>query len=439
MLFGAYRNNEVNAAHPLIRKLDAIREAGTPVQEIVLAPLDCEHLEQLIVDGLHCGPGRAAALAQLIHEKTTGNPFFAIQFISALAEEGLLTFDHGAARWSWDLNRIHAKGYTDNVVDLMVGKLIRLPVETQIALQQLACIGNSSEFALLKSIYPNAKEQVHDNLRQAVQTGLIFRSESAYTFLHDRVQEAAYSLIPEGLRADAHLRIGRLLAANTLPEQREERIFEIVNQLNHASHLIASSEERERVAQLNLVAGRRAKASTAYASALIYLAAGRAMLAEESWDWNYELVFAIEYLMAECQLLTADMPGAEQRLSILAQRARSHHDTALVTRLRLTLYTTLDQSNRGVDLCLQYLRRGGTAWSPHPTRDEVQREYDRIWSLLGNRQIEELIDLPSMTDPDRAGHAGRADRDCGACVLYRPEPVCGDRLPHGQSEPRVRQ
>ena len=188
------------------------------------------------------------------------------------------------ARWSWDLNRIHAKGYTDNVVDLMVGKLNRLPVETQKALQQLACLGNSAEFALLAMVYQDSKEEMHGDLWEAVRTGLVFRSEDAYRFLHDRVQEAAYSLIPEDARAAAHLRIGRLLASRTAPEKIEEEIFEIVNQLNRGSHLITSAEERERVAELNLIAGRRAKMSTAYASALAYLAAGRALLTEESWD-----------------------------------------------------------------------------------------------------------------------------------------------------------
>ena len=312
----------------------------------------------------------------------------------------MLTFDYGAARWSWDLNRIHAKGYTDNVVDLMVGKLNRLPVETQKALQQLACMGNSAEFAMLGMIYQDSQEEMHGQLWEAVRTGLVFRSEASYRFLHDRVQEAAYSLIPEELRAEAHLRIGRLLAAHTPPERLEEGIFEIVNQLNRGSHLVTSTEERERVAELNFIAGKRAKISTAYASALRLLAAGRALLTEETWDCNYELIFSIEYLTAECELLTADMVAAENRLSMLAQRAKSGHDIAVVTRLRLTLYTTLDRSDRGVELCLEYLRRLGTDWSPTPTRDEVMREYGRIWSLVGNRQIEELVDLPLMTDPD---------------------------------------
>ncbi len=313
LLIGAYRDNEVDPTHPLMRKLGAMGQAGAVLQNIVLAPLTREDLGQLIADSLHCERERVMPLAQLVHEKTTGNPFFAIQFITALAEEALLTFDYGAARWSWDLNRIHAKGYTDNVVDLMVGKLNRLPVETQKALQQLACMGNSAEFAMLGMIYQDSQEEMHAQLWEAVRTGLVFRAEASYRFLHDRVQEAAYSLIPEELRAEAHLRIGRLLAAHTPPERLEEGIFEIVNQLNRGSHLVTSTEERERVAELNFIAGKRAKISTAYASALRLLAAGRALLTEETWDSNYDLIFSIEYLMAECELLTADMAGAENQ------------------------------------------------------------------------------------------------------------------------------
>jgi PAS domain S-box-containing protein len=400
MLIGAYRDNEVDFTHPLMRKLEAMRQGGAMVQDIVLAPLAREDLGQLVADSLLCEPERASPLAQLIHDKTAGNPFFAIQFISALSEEELLTFDHRHARWSWDLNRIHAKGYTDNVVDLMVGKLNRLPLETQNALQQLACLGNSAEFAMLMMVYQDSKEDMHGKLWEAVRTGLVFRSEDAYRFLHDRVQEAAYSLIPPELRAEAHLKIGRRLAAHTPPEKLEDRIFEIVNQLNRGSHLITSAEERERVAKLNFIAGRRAKTSTAYASALKYLAAGRVLLTEETWERNYELIFDIEFYMAECELLTADMVAAENHLSMLSQRARSSHHIAIVTRLRLTLYTTLDRSDRGVGVCREYLRGGGTDWSQHPTREEVQREYDRIWSLIGSRQIEELVDLPLMTNSD---------------------------------------
>ncbi len=398
LLVGAYRENEVNPTHPLIHKLHAIREAGGLVQEIVLTPLGREDLSQMLADSLHCEPARSAPLADLIHTKTTGNPFFAIQFISALADENLLTFDYDHGRWSWELDQIHAKGYTDNVVDLMVGKLNRLSVATQDALQQFACLGNIAEFGVLRMLYRDSIDEMHDQLWEAVRTGLVYRSENSYRFLHDRVQEAAYSLIPQEQRPETHLRIGTLLSEKLPAANLEESIFEILNQLNRGSHLITSSAGRERAAELNLIAARRAKVGTAYVSALSYLSTARSLLTEATWERNHELVFSIECLTAECELLTADMASAETRLTMLAQRSRNQHDFAVVTRLRLTLYTALDQSDLCVDVFLEYLERIGTVWSRHPTREEVLREYRRVWTLVGSRQIEELFALPLMTN-----------------------------------------
>src|SRR5215475_1110026 len=366
MLIGAYRDNEVNATHPLMRKLDAIRQAGAILQDIVLAPLTCEDLGQLIADSVHSEPERITPLAQLIHEKTTGNPLFAIQFLSALADEALLTFDYGEARWSWDLNRIHAKGYTDNLVDLMVGKLNRLSAETRNALQKLACLGNDAGFAMLRIVYEDSEKEMHGQLWEAVRAGLIFRSEDSYKFLHDRVQEAVYSLIPEESRAEAHLRIGMLLAAQTAPEKLEETIFEIVNQLNRGSHLITSPEELERVAELNFIAGRRAKTSTAYASALHYLVSGAALLPGESWERKRDWIFEQELHRAECEFLTGALADAEQRLAVLSARAKTTIERARVTCLQVDLYTTLEQASPAIAVGLDYLRHLGIDWSPHP-------------------------------------------------------------------------
>ncbi len=192
----------------------------------------------------------------------------------ALAEEGLLAFDSGAAAWNWDLARIRAKGYTDNVVDLMARKLNRLPDLTQEAIGLLACLGNVAEIATLSLVQEESEQEIHAALWEAVRAELVFRLDSSYAFLHDRVQEAAYALIPESERAVVHLRIGRLFVSRTAPEEIEEKIFEIVNQLNRGTLLIDSLEERERVAELNLVAAKRARTSTAYASALTYLVEG---------------------------------------------------------------------------------------------------------------------------------------------------------------------
>jgi PAS domain S-box-containing protein len=399
MLIGAYRDNEVDVAHPLRRKLEAIKKAGANIGEITLVPLARDDLGRFIADALRCEPESVAPLAQLVHEKTGGNPFFAIQFISSLAEEGMLTFDHDAAHWSWDLDRIHAKGYADNVVDLMVGKLTRLPVETQAALQHLACLGNGAVTSMLSIVLQCSREQVHAALWSAVRLGLVERQSEAYKFAHDRVREAAYSLIPERLRAEAHLLIGRLLLAQTLPGQREEAIFEIVNQLNRGWELISEQEEREQLAELNLIAGKRAKASTAYDSALTYFITGRTLLAENCWERRHELIFALELDRAECEFLTGELMAAEQRLNVLSTRAASTVERATVVSLCIDLYTTLGQNARAIFVGLDWLRQLGIHCSPHPTEEEARREYDRIWSQLGSRPVEALIELPLMTDP----------------------------------------
>jgi PAS domain S-box-containing protein len=281
----------------------------------------------------------------------------------------------------------------------MVGKLTRLPVETQAALQQLACLGNAAEITMLSIVLGKSNADVHSDLWNAVRLELVGHSGSLYKFTHDRVQEAAYSLIPERLRAEAHLRVGRLLAAHTPPEKREEAIFEIVNQLNRGAALITSRDEREQLAEFNLLAGQRAKASAAYASALTYLIAGATLLPEDSWKRRYELAFALELNRGECEFLTGALTETEQRLAALSTRAATTVERATVACLRVDLYTTLDQGSRAIAVGLDYLRHLGIDWSPHPTEEEARREYERIWSQLGGRPIESLIDLPLMSDP----------------------------------------
>src|SRR5262245_39718221 len=398
MLIGAYRDNEVAAAHPLMRKLDAIKAAGGKVTEIKLSPLAQEHLGQLVADALRCELERAAPLAKLVHVKTGGNPFFAIQFLSSLVEEDLLTFDHDGARWCWDIDRIHAKRYTDNVVDLMVEKVTRLPTEAQNALQQLACLGSIAESTALSMVLGISEGQLDTTLWPARHQGLVERVAGAYRFVHNRVQEAAYGLIPEELRGETHLRIGRLLAAHTPPEKPEKAIFDIVNQLNRGASLMTSTQEREQLAALNLLAGERAKAAAAYVSALNYLTAGAALLAEDCWVRRRELPFALELNRAECEFLTGALAEAEQRLAVLSARAATTIERARVTCLQVDLYTTLDQGSRAIAVGLDYLRHLGIDWSPHPTEDKARREYERIWAQLGSRTIESLIDLPLMSN-----------------------------------------
>src|SRR6202790_4483839 len=314
LLVGAYRDNEVGPAHPLLRKLQAFRKAGVRVHEIVLPPLEVDDVGRLIADALHCEPERARPLAELVHEKTGGNPFFAIQFFLALADEGLLAFDPVASAWHWNIDRIGAKSYADNVVDLMAGKLKRLSATTQEALKQLACLGNVAEITTLTLVHGETEEALHAALWEAVHAGLVVHQDNAYRFLHDRIQQAAYSLIPEAQRAEVHLRIGRLLLANMAADEFAEHLFHVANHFSRGAALLVDRDEKAQVATIELRAGRKAKASTAYASASVYLVAGMALLDESDWDSHYDLTFSLWLERAECEYLTGQS-SAEARLS----------------------------------------------------------------------------------------------------------------------------
>src|SRR6202022_2916657 len=293
LLVGAYRDNEVSPSHPLLRTLEAIRKAGARVQEIVLAPLGLDDVGQLVADALHCEPGRVRPLAQLVQEKTGGNPFFAIQFFIALADEGLLAFDPITRAWQWNMDRIRAKSYTDNVVDLMAGKLKRFSATTQEALKQLACLGNVAEVTTLALVHGETEGALHEALWEALHAGLVVHQGSAYKFLHDRIQQAAYSLIPEEHRAVVHLRIGRVLLGSMTADELAEHLFDVANQFNRGAHQLVAADEKAQVAMIDLRAGRKAKASAAYASACAYFSAGMALLDERDWASHYELTFSM--------------------------------------------------------------------------------------------------------------------------------------------------
>ena len=400
MLIGAYRDNEVDAAHPLMQKLEAIKSAGGKVFDIRLDPLTTKDVGGLVGDTLRCDAEQAKPLADVVHAKTDGNPFFVIHFLHALADEGLLAFDHERARWSWDLGGIHAKRYTDNVVDLLAGKLTRLPLETQVALRQFACLGNVADVAMLSIVLEMPEEQLHAALWEALRQQLIDRLERSYKFVHDRVQEAAYALIPQKTRAEAHLKIGRLLLAETPSEKRNGAIFEIVNQLNRGAPLITSRDEREQLAALNLVAGKRAKASSAYASALTYFITGATLLPEDAWERRQDLAFELELQSADCEVCTGALQAAAERLAALATRALGTVQRCVVAHRRVHLYMMLGAHEGAVAVALECLGQVGIDWSAHPTELETRGEYERFWSQLGNRSIADLVDLPLMQDPE---------------------------------------
>src|SRR5712664_1796727 len=399
-LVGAYRDNEVSSSHPLLRMVEAIRKAGARVQEIVLAPLGLDDVGQLVADALHCEPEHARPLAQLVQEKTGGNPFFAIQFFTALAEEGLLAFDPVTRAWQWNMDRIRARSYTDNVVDLMAGKLKRFSSTTQEALKQLACLGNVAPTANLALVHGTTEEAMHTALWEAVHAGLVLREDSAYKFLHDRIQQAAYSLIPDEQRADVHLRIGRALLASMTANELAEHLFDVANQFNRGATRLIHRDEKMLLAAIDLRAGRKAKASAAYASACAYFSAGMTLLDERDWGSQYELTFSLWLERAECEFLSGDFDKAEQLMAELLRRAASKVDKAAVYHLKVHLHVVKGESPQAVDNALECLRLFGIDLPVHPTWEQVQAEYQMVWHNLEERPIEDMIDLPLMTDPE---------------------------------------
>jgi len=400
LVVGAYRDNEVSLSHPLMRMLDSIRKAGAKMQEIVLMPLSLDDVGALVSDALHSEPERVRPLAQLVHEKTAGIPFFAIQFLTALAEEGLLRFDPETAAWIWDLFHIRAKRYTDNVVDLMVGKLKRLSSATQTALQQLACLGSVVEFATLTLVYGKLEEEIHAALSEAARAGLILRQENSYAFLHDRIHEAAYALIPEGDRAGAHLRIGRVLLESMTADQLAVHPFDIANQLNRGAAMLVDRNEKTQVAMIDLRAGRKAKSSAAYASALAYFSAGMVLLDERDWVSQNELTFSLWLERVECELQTANFEAADRLIGELLLRNLSKVDRAAVYYLAVQLHEMKGEYSKAVASGLACLTLFGIDIPAHPTQEQIQGEYDAVCQTLNGRSIESLIDLPMITDPE---------------------------------------
>ncbi|HEY0565314.1 MAG TPA: AAA family ATPase, partial [Terriglobales bacterium] len=400
MVVGAYRDTEVSSSHPLTRTLASICKAGARMQEIVLSPLGLDDVGWLVSDALHCERDCSQPLAELVHEKTGGNPFFAIQFLSALAEEGLLRLDPDAAAWIWDLARIRAKGYTDNAVDLMVGKLRRLSSETQSALQQLACLGNVVEFATMTLVFGKSEDEIHTALWEATRMGLILRLDGSYAFLHDRIQESAYALIPECERARAHLRIGQELLSSMTADQLTYHLFDVANQLNRGAPLLIDRDEKTHVATINLRTGRKAKAAAAYASARMHFSAGVALLDERDWDSHYELTFSLWLELAECEFLSSNIERAEQLIRGLLQRRISKIEQAGVIRLRILIHIVKAENAQAVASALECLRLFDIDLPAHPTSEQVQAEYEIVWKSLDGRPIESLLDLQLMSDPE---------------------------------------
>jgi predicted ATPase len=400
-VIGSYRENELGPGHTLTATVAGLEAAGVRVDRVVLEPLPLPELERFVGDCLHRQDDETRALARLVTEKTGGNPFFVIQFLKTLWREGLLEFDAERNGWTFAMSEIALAPMTDNVVDLVTRRIERLSPQARRVLTLAACVGNSFELATLAIASETSPEAVEAKLREAIDEGLLLRAAAGFTFVHDRVQQAACAALPDQRAKALRLSIGRLLLRKWDGAMAEERVFEVVGHLNAGREFMSEETERVALARLDLTAGRRAKSSTAFREALDHFRIGAELLTDTAWSSHYELAFDLHREAAECEYLCGLFDEAERRFEALLERARTPLDRARVHELRLVQYENRSLYAEAARVGLEGLRLLG---EPLPSSEDGKRaaleaELEAIAGRLGGRTIASLVDLPAASDP----------------------------------------
>ncbi|GAB4284974.1 MAG: AAA family ATPase [Oscillatoriaceae cyanobacterium] len=419
LLLGAYRDNEVSPAHPFIITLEELKKTGQTVNTITLAPLAFPDTNQLVADTLRCHPDFARSLTELINRQTQGNPFFTTQFLKALYEEEQITFNHNQGYWEGDISAINTRSLTDNVVEFMAQQLQKLPGDSQEILKLAACIGNQFDLGTLGIISQGAEAEAAAALWSALQSGLVIPQTEVYKFyladdegsattatpgnvtyrfLHDRVQQAAYSLIPDNQKQTTHYHIGQLLLQQIAPDGRADRIFELVNQLNYGTDLVSDQQERDELARLNLIACSKARTATAYQAGREYAAIGLSLLGANAWQRQYEMTLAFHNLAAEMASLCGDFAEMEQVFEAVINQANSLLDKVNVYRIKIQASTSRHQFAESITIALKLLQQFGVTFPENPTDDDINQALIELTQIIGDREIHELVNLPVMTD-----------------------------------------
>ena len=398
----AFRDNEVDESHPFRLMVERLRQNGTKITDIRLTPLNLAYVNQLIAETLHCDLKRSTSLAKVVLQKTDGNPFFVSEFLKALYQDGLLTFNSPEQTWQWNEAEINAHGMTDNIVALMVGRMQKLPSDTQQALKLASCVGSRFDLEMLAIVAEQSPQQITDALLEAVLRGLVvITGEKSYQFYHDRIQQAAYTLIADQEKQAVHFSMGRLLLKSIRAEHLEDQIFEVVNQLNRSIDLITDAAEKETLIRLNLLAGKKAKASTAYALAQKLLSIATDLLTETAWSDRYEQTFSLFKERAECEFLAGDLDQAEALFGNLLLNAQSTLDQAIVYILQLRLYQVAGRYEEALTLGLEALEVFGVRFPETEAQLQaaIEREKNHAMVNLDDRSISSLIDAPVIQDP----------------------------------------
>ena len=420
LLIGAYRDNEVDAAHPLIILLERL-EVDASINEINLTPLNLDHITTLIADTLHRYINDVKSLAKLVNDKTGGNPFFVNQFIHNLYSENFVYFytSQGAEkpRWEWDIAQIQAMDITDNVVDLMISKLIKLPKSTQQVLRLAACIGNRFTLNTLAIVSELTVIEAFHNLTNAIEECFIlptsgfefvdrkmFDSQLViynFRFLHDKVQQAAYSLIAEYEKQAVHLQIGWLLHSNFSPQERIDNIFQLVDHFNLGRELIIDDNEKLELVKLNLTAAKKAKDAIAYSAAKEYLTISKSELPADSWLKFYELTLDIYKQLAEVEYLNGNFEKSESLINLILEKTKTPVEKADIHNFLAIQYTSVGQFKEAIEASKNGLKYLGVDLSSSNLDEALKLEVIKANQLLEGKEIASLINQPDMIIADK--------------------------------------
>ncbi|GAP99914.1 AAA family ATPase [Leptolyngbya sp. NIES-2104] len=415
-LIGAYRANEVSPTHPLMLTLESLRNQGAMLQHINLTSLTLESLSHLLAETLHHTPGTVHSLAQTVARKTEGNPFFVGEFLKLLDDENLLTFDAQQLSWQWNLAEIEAQEITDNVVELLLRQLQKLSDATQQILSIAACVESEFDLETLTlsaerdsegTVCEKSPQAISQDLLAAVQAGLIQPLSELdenllvqeYKFSHDRVQQAAYALIDESQKQVVHLQIGRNLLEKTSPEQQSDRLFAIVDHLDRGIELVTNRAERSEIARLNLIAGQKAKAATAYEAASQYFTTGLKLLDTDRWLSEYDLTLALYSEAAGAAYLQGCFDEMEQFVEEVLNNAKTAIDKVQAYDSRIQAFLSQGNLEEVLKIGLEVLKLLGVILSENPSQLDVQSELEETTARLAGREIANLIHLPKMTAP----------------------------------------
>ncbi|MDJ0761412.1 MAG: AAA family ATPase [Myxococcota bacterium] len=397
-VIGAYRDNETPESHPLMLTLGEIQKTKAIVNSVFLQPLLADHVNHLLADTLHCSPAKTEPLAALLVRKTQGNPFFINEFLKSLYSQKLIafSFEHG---WTWRMQDIENIKATDNVVDLMTEKITGLSEPSQEILKLGACIGSTFTLATLKIICKKPVDDILLALEEVLCEGILHKIDEIYQFSHDRVLEAAYSLIPDAEKSQQHYCIGKLELNATDEGTLQEKIFYIVNQLNAGTALVKEKSEKGRLAELNNMAGKKALASSAYVSALNYFQTGIQLLEKNSWEENYGLTHALYQEAVVAAQLSAEYDVMEQLAETVFQHAASILDSIKVYETKIFACFAQNQLLEGIRIGLLVLRQLGINLPDKPGNTRIVYELIRLKISLLGKSIDQLINLPELKDP----------------------------------------